>query len=614
MRAPVGPPQSRRRPCLATAVTVPAVLLLGLMTAGPAVASEADRAQQLLDNWQLEDALTIAEKLLADQPEDPETLALAAAVQHQRGEHLSALGLIEAAEAGGAKGVGGLKALIENSARYQTGFETRDTPHFRIRFLNKDEIVATYADLVLERAYSNIAGDLAFLPAERGEKIVVEIYPDARGLAGATGLTIKEIETSGTIAVCKFHRLMITSPLATASGYEWGDTLAHEFTHLVISKKSKNTIPIWLHEGIAKFYESRWKGGLGEALSPYSEHLLAVAVRKKNLITFEQMHPSMAKLPSQEDAALAFAEVFTVIEFLTGKYGTSSVPKVLDLAATGMDLEAALAKVYGMRLKGIEASWHKYLAARKFRDIPGASPRKIKLTVNEAEAQAEKPLEEMEDKEAHDWSRLGELLQLRNNHQAAVIEYEKAYNKAGVRYGTLVNKLARAYSAVGKNDEALKVLEALLKAQPDDSDARLMAGRIALTKNDAVSAQRHFEASRLVNPFNPEVHAALAKIYEASGNKRDAEDERRFLALSSKPRPTKSYELPARAAGDASVSLVAPNWAPVRLDGGMPMVTPLWQQPIAAGSHSVEYYQADGKTRVQTFELAAGASETLVLR
>ena len=49
---------------------------------------------------------------------------------------------------------------------------------------------------------------------EQGEKIVVEIYPQAQGLAGATGLTLEEIQTTGTIALCKFHRLMLTSALA----------------------------------------------------------------------------------------------------------------------------------------------------------------------------------------------------------------------------------------------------------------------------------------------------------------------------------------------------------------------------------------------------------------
>ena len=46
------------------------------------------------------------------------------------------------------------------------------------------------------------------------------------------------------------------------------------------------------------------------------EKLLAGAVRKKKFITYQQMHPSMAKLPSQEDAALAFAEDRAVFRLL----------------------------------------------------------------------------------------------------------------------------------------------------------------------------------------------------------------------------------------------------------------------------------------------------------
>ena len=112
--------------------------------------------------------------------------------------------------------------------------------------------------------------NLDFFPIGGHGKIAVEIYPDARGLARATGLTIRQIETSGTIAVCKYHRLMIISPLAAANGYSWADTLAHEFIHLVISKKSRNKVPIWLH-GLAKYYESSWRTKPGQALSASSK-------------------------------------------------------------------------------------------------------------------------------------------------------------------------------------------------------------------------------------------------------------------------------------------------------------------------------------------------------
>ncbi|MEE8410465.1 MAG: tetratricopeptide repeat protein [Myxococcota bacterium] len=577
---------------------------------------DLEEANQALTDWQLEDGFEAAKKLLAENPNDPEVWLLAARVQHHRGEHLSALALLDAvaeSEDIDQKLLGDFEPLVRSVASYAAHFETRETPHFKIRYLNKDEIVAAYAEPILEAAYKNIAGDLGLLPAERGEKIVVEIFPDARGLAGATGLTIQQIETSGTIAVCKFHRLMIISPLATANGYDWGNTIAHEFAHLVISKKSHNTIPIWLHEGIAKFYESRWKGKRGQALSPYGEKLLGEAVRQRDYVTFDEMHPSMALLPSQEKAALAFAEVFTVIEFLNERYGAQAVPKLLDEAATGKSLERVLRSVFGTGLKGVESSWKRYLERREFRKVPGAAPKRIRLATSEKEAQAGKPLEHIEDRQVHDHSRLGELLHLRGHPKAAIIEYEKAYARAGVQYATLINRLARAYTEDHRVGDALTVLGKLFVAHPGDGDAHLLAGRIHFKQKNYAEAKRHFEAVRLRNPFNPEIHLALASLYEVEKKPRAAERERRFLKLSRKPRPTRTYELPPPPAGNARVSIVTTDWTAVRIDGELPITTPLWKRPIEAGAHSVEYLDDKGRSKLHNFTLEPGADEILVL-
>jgi hypothetical protein len=115
------------------------------------------------------------------------------------------------------------------------------------------------------------------------------------------------------------------------------------------------------------------------------------------------------------------------------------------------------------------------------------------------------------------------------------------------------------------------------------------------------------------NPFNPEIHMALASLYEAEGNKEKAEQERHFLDLSRKPRPTRAYELPPPRAGDARVSIVAPGWTPVRVDGELPEATPAWERRIASGPHSVEYIDAEGVARVRRFEVAAGQHEVLML-
>jgi tetratricopeptide (TPR) repeat protein len=589
-----------------------AIALLLAVTLPSTLVASPRKVSELLEQWQLEDAMAVAQEDLMEDPESPEALLSAARVQHARGRHLSALTLIEATRDAGTD-TGYFGELVEHSARYAAKFKYKETKHFRIAYLNKDEIVADYAAPVLEAAYRNIGAALEFLPAERGEKIAVEIYPDARGLAGATGLTVAEIETSGTIAVCKFHRLMITSPLATAGGYSWADTIAHEYTHLVISKKSRNNIPIWLHEGIAKYYESLWDGDAGRALSPYAEKLLAKATRNKEFITFEQMHPSMAKLPSQDDAALAFAEVFTVIEYLRSRFGPQSVAKVLEQTGEGEQLESALSKTFGMNLKRIESTWQRALQKRKFKEHAGAKPRKIRLA-KESESNQERPLEEIAEKKVHDHSRLGELLALRNHHEAAAKEYEKAYARAGLKYITLAYRLARSYDAINRTQDAIDVLNKALHAHPGDGDARLLAGRIHFKAGQLEESKAHYEKARLHNPFNPEIHRNLAKIYDSEGQQELSDREKHYLELSSKTRPTRVYDLPARGTGNAALHIFPANWGLARINGEALVQTPAWNIPVSSGTVTIEHLVRGKNSDVKTFDISADERRTVILR
>src|SRR5690606_35090689 len=74
----------------------------------------------------------------------------------------------------------------------------------------KDEILAPWALETLEAAWERI-GDLLGIKPE-GEKIRVEVVQSAEELAKVSTLSLEAIRTTGTIAVCKFDKLMITSP------------------------------------------------------------------------------------------------------------------------------------------------------------------------------------------------------------------------------------------------------------------------------------------------------------------------------------------------------------------------------------------------------------------
>ena len=106
-----------------------------------------------------------------------------------------------------------------------------------------------------------------------------------------TTLSEQEIERTGTVAVSKWSRIMLTSPRAMRLGYEWQDSLAHELVHYAVAALTHDRAPVWLQEGLGKFLEHRWRAPAGLDLGPSLQHLLAKALQSGKLIGFEAMHP-----------------------------------------------------------------------------------------------------------------------------------------------------------------------------------------------------------------------------------------------------------------------------------------------------------------------------------
>jgi tetratricopeptide (TPR) repeat protein len=551
------------------------------------------KGHKALDEWQLPAARAIAEDLIARAPKDPEVLGLASRVQFHRGEYQSAASLYAAALAQGIDPDAYYANIVTTTERMTRGYLEEESAHFRILYpAGKDAIFADYALPVLEAAYVRIAQDLGLVP-DPSDKIAVLVVPDAEGLATVSTLLPVEIEKTGTIAICKFNRLMVTSPLATYYGYDWADTLAHEYTHLVINLVSKNRVPIWLHEGIAKFVETRWDGDAGRALSPGSVNLLANAAKTGKFIPFEKMHPSMAKLPSQEDSGLAFAEVFVAIQMLQEKRGMAALKDTLGKIGQGSDVESAVASVYGKSFPQFLIDWRERLKTFKGKAFAGAQLEKIALKDRKSKEDLSEELEPIQEKKVQDFARLGELLHLRGRTKAAAIEYEKAYTVAGPRYPSLSNKLAMALIQNGDDARAETILKELLLPHPQFAPAHLALGRIAMKRNDSQGAKAHYMAALYQNPFNPEIHAALGKLSTDS----ELPKIKQHLSWAAgkelpKPRP--------QPVGEQRLSIFYAPFGRARLQNGTTVPYPVIGAAVPPDTLDVELLARDGNTKVET--------------
>src|SRR5262249_36050004 len=125
-----------------------------------------------------------------------------------------------------------MRDLIESTGNLVRPYAEAQSEHFALKYpKGMEDVLVPYALEGLEAARSALEDDFGWAPPER---VRVEIYSDIKDLAAVSTLTLREIETSGTIALCKWNRLMIVSPRALVRGYSWLDTLNHEYTHYVV--------------------------------------------------------------------------------------------------------------------------------------------------------------------------------------------------------------------------------------------------------------------------------------------------------------------------------------------------------------------------------------------
>jgi len=492
--------------------------ILLLLVGAPSVVSASDSAnvEHLYSEWRFGEADRALAALVKAHPGEPGTLLAKGYERFMAGDFRAAAAEYKAAIGAGAAAapLKEMLALTEGSAKVVDGYLERKSAHFVFRFPVEDAVLADYGLETLEAAATALGGDLGFEPAR---PIPVDILRNSGDLATMSTLTDEEIERTGTVAVSKWSRIMLTSPRAMRLGYEWQDSLSHEFIHYVVAALTHDRAPVWLQEGFAKFLEHRWRAPAGLSLNPSTQHFLAKALANGKLITFDAMHPSMAKLPRSEDAALAFAEVTTAVACLYAKGGSAALREVLATVRDGGDARVAVARAYGGSgtWTEFERSWRQFMTGLHYKTLPGMEPivRKYKKSVQAASAPSEDDASSTAG-EADRFLRLGNMMLLRNRPRAASVEYEKGFKIAGSSHWIFPVKLGRTYLAMGEADQALRAVGPAEATYPELPWPHLIAGQAALAKGDAKAAVASLVLSLAINPYDPSVHCSLAEAYQ----------------------------------------------------------------------------------------------------
>ena len=537
------------RPALPLAVAVAIFAIEGRAPAARAADPEAailmNKGLEQLEAWDVEGAAAQLEELVARRPGTPETAFLRGRVLFEQGKYDEAVKAYQDASARAGDNEGSFDThlrLAKNAAEEVRGAKQVESAHF-IFFAKaeKDLLLAPYALEALEKAWSALTQDLGYSPTA---KTRIEIYDTPQALARVSPLSVAEIKGSGTIALCKYNRLMVTSPRALLRGYPWLDTVSHEFVHYLVTRKGRNTVPIWLQEGLAKFLETRWRGPPGLAVDELQEALLLKAARNKELISFAAMHPSIAKLPTQEKAALAFAEVEAAMRLLYERSGQAGLTELVAAMASGMTGEQAVAQAYGKSFREFEADWRADVArprgklAERIAAVGRTGPRKLVFKEDVKGEKGKDPLgdaaespHEPKNPEARRAVRLGELFFGRGRWGAAAIEYGRARQLLTEEDPVVARRYAFAEIQNGHLPQAETALRRAVEKDPQDSTAQVLYAQVMLSIGQTDGAGKALAAAVAVDPFDPRLHKLWADLATVTNDAPLKARETRALAL-----------------------------------------------------------------------------------
>lgn len=175
--------------------------------------------------------------------------------------------------------------------------------------------------------------------------VSIYIYASPRDLQGSM---IFPREWSGGVAFTRYGTIAIGIAPGDLS---WGKrAMTHEFAHLVIHQMTLNPyneLPNWLDEGLAMYAEGEPELELAV--------LIKVAAASNRLISVRSLSSPFSALAGE--ATLAYAQSYSLVEYLIRNYGQGKMLELLSIFQKGSDYDEALERVYRFDMDAFNVLW-----------------------------------------------------------------------------------------------------------------------------------------------------------------------------------------------------------------------------------------------------------------
>ena len=485
-------------------------------------------------------------------------------------------------------------------------FAYYETPHFFVKLDKTEEkILWPYLEALLEPMYESLARKYAVTPVgpkQYAERTLVLLFPKHEEFSART----MGLPGLSALGACLGQVITMPSPrlsrLNPANAFNWRHVLIHEFAHVLTLQKTRYNIPRWLTEGLSVLEEGDTRVNWDPMLTHALAHNQLLPIEDLNSGFTRPRFPTQVPLCyyhaflicrylQETCGPQVFGKMLDL--YRDGKKTEEVLPKVTGKTMKQLNDESmAYVRRYAEQIKISEPPpdkealkkleeqvkkeeknaglWAQIasgcLAAGRHDDARKAAQKAIELAPKLARAHAilglialqhdKKPDEAKKHLQAAKQAdpgyffapfHLANLAEKESKTDEAIAELEaarKVYPRFYQGGGSLQERLADLYVKTGKPKQAIAVLRegtALVASNP--RTLVKLAELLAKEGQHAEAAAAYLDAM-YVDPYDPQIHLAAAKEYEAA----DAVDPAiREYAVAAAIEPTHLPTLIARA-------------------------------------------------------------------
>ena len=361
-------------------------------------------------------------------------------------------------------------------------------------------VLGRYASQLLRGAWDDMRRRYGFTPEG---PVRIEMFNDIDHFSvRTTGLP-----NLGVQGVC-FGK--VVTAISPAGGpFNWGQITWHELAHVFHIQASRNHVPRWFTEGLAE-YETiiarpEWRRE--------EDHRLYQAIANDRLPPLRLMNRAFTHARSADDMMTAYYASSQIVKYMVERFGFDKVVQMLREWGAGRATPDVIQRSLGVSIDQVDQDFRRHtlqrLAARA-RDFTVDFAQYVDLPPRQEAAQAR-------PNDADAQAALAAALLLHGQAEESDAAARRALAIEGAHPVALyvLARLALARNDAGKAEQHLR---AILAANRDGYDVRLLLARAAIGREDFAAARRELEAAARIDADRPEAWQGLAAVAERTND------------------------------------------------------------------------------------------------